>query len=208
MLREADAETWNTTANDASLAALAAVVATLHANDHAARRRTAERSLNAFQDDIGRSATGVASLARRHRPTRRRPGPGRSDLSRWKSALAKAVADNDLHQAEDERLTSERLRLEAEHAAIVQVTNDHDAAAIRAAREAAWADHRRKLDAASADLFEAALRRDDLVMEARLNLQAHVAKLQEFSRSLARAEADAKRAAELRTDRGGGIAAR
>ena len=89
-----------------------------------------------------------------------------------------------MHQSEEERLTSERVRLEAEHAAIVQVTNDHDAAAIRAAREAAWADHRRKLDAASADLFEAALRRDDLVMEARLNLQAHVAKLQEFSRSL------------------------
>lgn len=197
-LREADIQT-GTQRTDASLAALAAVVATLHGNDHAARRRTAERSLNGFQEVLDGQLRALYPWSGDIDQLAAAQVPGPNDLSRWKSALAKAVADNDLYQAEDERLTSERLRLEAEHAAIVQVTNDHDSAAIRAAREAAWAEHRRKLDATSADLFESALRRDDLVMEARLNLQAHVAKLQESSRSLASAEANAKRAAELRT---------
>jgi uncharacterized protein YhaN len=196
-LREADVKT-GPQRNDASLVALTGVVATLHANDHAARRRAAERSLDALQEALAGQLRTLHPWHGDIEQLAAAQAPGPSDLSRWKSALAKAVADNDLYQAEDERLTTERLRLEAEHAAIVKVTNEHDAAAIRAAREAAWAGHRRKLDAASADLFEAALRRDDLVMEARLNLQAHVAQLQESSRSLARAEADAKRAAELR----------
>ncbi|MGD0433681.1 MAG: AAA family ATPase [Acetobacteraceae bacterium] len=198
VLREADVNAGSQR-NDASLAALAAVVATLYANDYAAQRRTAERSLNAFQETLAGQLRALHPWHGDIDQLAAAQVPGRGDLSRWKAVLAKAVADNDLYHAEDERLTSERLRLEAEHAGIVQVTNDHDAVAIRAAREAAWAEHRRKLEAASAELFEAALRRDDLVVEARLNLQAHVAKLQESSRSLARAEAAAKRAAELRT---------
>jgi uncharacterized protein YhaN len=195
-LRETDVKT-GTRRSDASLAALAAVVATLHASDHAARRLSAARSVDALQEALAGQLRALHPWHGDIDQLAVAQVPGPSDLSRWKSALAKAVADNDLYQAEDERLTTERLRLEAEHAAIVKVTNDHDAAATRAAREAAWASHRLKLDAASADLFEAALRRDDLVMEARLNLQAHVAQLQESGRSLARAEAAAKRAVEL-----------
>jgi uncharacterized protein YhaN len=201
-LREADVGTGtqgNGQVNDAPLSALAAVVATLQGNDHGIRRRTAERSRDAFQEAL---ADRLRALHPWHGDIKQLVAasvPGQSDISRWKSALATARADNDRCAAEVERLTSERLRLAAEHAAFERLVNDQDAGAVRAAREAAWASHRRTLDTVSADIFEAALRRDDLVIEARLNHQSDLAKLHESSLALARAEAGANRAAELHT---------
>jgi uncharacterized protein YhaN len=197
LTRLPDADT-QTQENDASHAALAVVVATLHGSDHAARRHTAERSRDARQDALADQLRALRPWQGDIDQLAAASVPGPSDISRWKSALAKAKADNDLRRDEDERLTSERLRIEAEHAAIERVVSDQDAAAIRAAREAAWANHRRTLDSVSADIFEAALRRDDLVIDARLSHQNNLAKLHESSLSLSRAEAGAGRAAELR----------
>jgi hypothetical protein len=75
--------------------------------------------------------------------------------------------------------------------------SDQDAGRIRAQREVAWADHRRMLDPVSADIFEAALRRDDIVMDARLRHEADVAKLHQTCHALALVEAKASRAREI-----------
>lgn len=200
-LRAADVDTEtqeNEQRSDASLAALAAVVAALQGSDHAARRHTAERSRDVRQDALADQLRALRPWQGDIEELAAASVPGPNDIVRWKSALAKALADNGLRRDEDERLASERICIEAEHAAIARVVSDQDAGAIRAAREAAWANHRRTLDSVSADIFEAALRRDDLVIDARLSHQNNLAKLHESSLSLARAEAGARRAAELR----------
>jgi uncharacterized protein YhaN len=69
-----------------------------------------------------------------------------------------------------------------------------DHGAIRAAREASWAAHRKALDAGTADAFAAAMRRDDAAMESRLTSAGAVARAGELRVSLATAEADAKQA--------------
>jgi uncharacterized protein YhaN len=192
-LPEADAGTQG---NEAPLTALAA---SLHGDDHVARRRIAERSRDALQDAL---ADQLRALHPWHGDTTQLAAasvPAPSVLAHWKTTLATARADNDRCAAEVERLTSERLRLEAEHGAIARAVSEHDAGAVRTAREAAWAEHRQKLDAGSADIFEAALRRDDLVMDARLTHQTDLAKLHECSLALARVEAGSSRATQFHT---------
>jgi uncharacterized protein YhaN len=75
------------------------------------------------------------------------------------------------------------------------LVSDQEAAVIRGAREAAWAEHRRTLDPASADAFEAAMRQDDIVSNLRLGNERDLAKLHETKQALAvkRAEAECAR---------------
>ncbi len=117
----------------------------------------------------------------------------------WKSALGAARNDYDRLDSEAQRLRADRIRLEAERAAltgIAGVVTDQDSAEVRAAREAAWAAHRRALDPDSADAFEAALRHDDIVMNARLRHETDIAKLNKTSHDLALVEADTRIAEE------------
>jgi uncharacterized protein YhaN len=76
--------------------------------------------------------------------------------------------------------------------------SDHEAGGVRTARELAWASHRRTLDPDSADTFEAALRHDDVVTNARLGHAADVTKLHQATQALASVEADLNRAKQLR----------
>jgi uncharacterized protein YhaN len=183
-----------------AVAKLAAVVATLQASDHAARRRVAERNRGACLTEL---AERLAAL----RPWQGDAGtlahvsvPDRSEVLQWKIRLVSAQEQHGQCEAEVERWHTEQLQLEAELDAIARiagVVSEEDAGAIRAVREVAWADHRRALDAASADVFEAALRRDDTVMQARLRHQAEIAKLQQTSQRLVVVEANARRSREL-----------
>jgi uncharacterized protein YhaN len=181
----------------ARLATLGTAVAALQDSDHAARRRLAERAQAKHQDAL---AEWMLAL---------RPWPGdvdalaalmvpdASDLQRWRAELTAAHTQHDRREQEGTRAKAEQARLAAEREAIVQgagVLSDHDAAEIRTQREAAWATHRRALDASSADAFEVALRHDDLVVNARLRHEADVARLHQTSQALARAEADATHA--------------
>jgi uncharacterized protein YhaN len=107
----------------------------------------------------------------------------------------------DQHDGEVERLTTEAIRLNAELEAIVGaagVVSDQEASGVRMAREQAWADHRRALDAASADAFEAELRHDDIVTSARFGRIAELATLNQTSQTFAGVRADLGRAEQLR----------
>jgi uncharacterized protein YhaN len=189
-----------TSTADAPLTTLTAVVATLQTSDHAVRRRAAERS----------RADNLAALADRLLALRPWQGdiellaavavPEANEILHWKTALAAAQKQNDQCEDEVERLKTEQLQLEAERDAIVGVAgivSDQDAGRIRAQREVAWADHRRMLEPASADIFEAALRRDDIVMDARLRHEADVAKLHQTSHALALVVAKASRSRNI-----------
>jgi uncharacterized protein YhaN len=198
-LREAGGEI-QAQGNDAGFTALAVIVAALRSDDHAVRRRNADRS----------RAACLAELADRMPALRPWQGdieqlasltvPAQSEILQWKTALQAAQKRHDRCKDDAEQLQTEQLRLAAERDAIVGiagVVSDQDAARIRAAREVAWANHRTRLDAASADLFEAELRHDDAVQDARLRHQTDVAKLHQAAHALALAEAKASRAQEL-----------
>ena len=94
---------------------------------------------------------------------------------RWTVAIAETQKRIDQHAGEVERLTTEQIRLTAEldaFSGISGLVSDQEAASIRAIREQAWAAHRGRLDSASADGFEAALRRDDIITTGRLGHMA------------------------------------
>ena len=188
---------------EAGMASLAAAVAAVRTDDHAARRRLAERSRNT-------ACAGLADRLRELQPWQGDadeligiPIPGVDMIQRWKSEIAEMQKRIDHHAGELERLTSETLRLEAERDAIggtTGIVTDQEAASIRASREQAWADHRRRLDAASADNFESALRRDDIVTAGHLSHMAELAKFHQASRALAIGKADYDRASDLRRE--------
>lgn len=183
------------------MSSLAATVTAARADDHAARRRLAERARDAAR----------ATLADRLRELRPWNGdidelvdlsaPVAAEIQRWTLAIAETQKRIDQHAGEVERLTTEQLRLSAELDALSGISglvSDQQAAAIRTTREQAWAEHRGRLDTASADGFEAALRRDDIVTSGRLSHMADVAKLHQASQTLAILKAERDRAIELR----------
>ena len=183
------------------ISSLVATVAALRADDHAARCRIAARS----------RAAHLETLTDRIRELRPWEGdvqqlvelavPEAGTIERWKIAAAEVQKQIDRHEGEVERLTTERLRLRAELDAmgsVVGVVSDQEASSVRTAREQAWASHRRTLDAASADAFEAALRHDDIVTSARLGHTAALAKLHQMTQALAVLEVALSRAHQLR----------
>ena len=116
---------------------------------------------------------------------------GPDDLGALKIPEAGVVAGwtADLDAADEAVKTAkaEKYRLEAElatqrakrdaSAASSGVISDGEAAQKRSDREAAWAEHRRKLDGETADAFEARLRADDVAVSLRFSHASEVAKV-------------------------------
>jgi uncharacterized protein YhaN len=173
---------------EAALSAVAAAIAGVQSADHAARRRLAERDREAALSELGDLLAQLqpwqgdaAELA-----AMRVPDP--ATLQAWQSALATTERELDAHARERTRLDLERHRLEALRTALTGsggVVGDADAALLRAAREEAWARHRRALDADTADRFEAALRRDDMATDSRLRREQDIARLGQLTEQLA-----------------------
>jgi uncharacterized protein YhaN len=175
--------------HEARMAALSAAVAAQRGSDHSATLRRAER------DSALHAATLRDRLAELHPWTGEAdalaglPVPLPADLDRWERALTEA--DQQIGQSEEEaaRLDTERRLLEAELAVlgnVAGVVSDADAAKARGTREAAWAEHRRSLDAASADAFETALRRDDVITDSRMRHEKEIGRLHELTQTLAK----------------------
>jgi hypothetical protein len=110
--------------------------------------------------------------------------PDADDIERWKNSTAETERRIEGREDEIERLLADQRRRTAEIEAAGQVAgvlSDQQAADVRAAREEAWASHKRTLDAASAVVFEANLRRDDIVTNSRISNAAEVAHLNQIS---------------------------
>ncbi|HQS46578.1 MAG TPA: AAA family ATPase [Xanthobacteraceae bacterium] len=180
---------------------LAATLAAVRAHDPRARLRPAERACE----------TAKAMLAERVRALSPWSGdpddliamqcPSAETLLAWKTARGESERALARHLDDIERLTGEILRLETACAAVAGLTGvvtDQEAAAIRSAREQAWAAHRRDLAPASADAFEALLRREDIIAASRLGHMSDLAKLHQNRQALAMVEAELKRALALR----------
>jgi uncharacterized protein YhaN len=198
-IRAAGGDIGTTEAGRPGLGLLAGTVATLRSGDHAARRREASRSIDARKESL---AERLASL---------RPWQGSADdlsalavpsvdaLERIGATLTTSSEQMALQSGAVDRLDRERRRLEAEITAmktVAGVVTDGEAAEVRAERERTWAEHRRCLDAESADLFETAMRRDDFVAEGHLRHGKEAAELQQSLRRLAVLDEDLRQARE------------
>jgi len=142
-------------------------------------------------------------VAGRRRAACRPDGSDIGALAAWKADAERTEALLLRLEADRVRIDGETVRLEADRKAtgdIAGVVTDLEATRIRSMREAAWAQHRRTLDAGSADTFENALRQDDMVTGARLGHAQDIARLHETGRQLAglaaeRAQLEARLAA-------------
>jgi uncharacterized protein YhaN len=190
---EAGGKTSGGRKRDAQIAALSTAVAALRGSDHAARLRLADRSFRRYRESLDDHMAALRPWAGNDDQLAELAIPEPGDLERWKQALAEANKQIDQHEAEIERLEAERRRVHAERYSITRVTgvvSEADAARVRAEREETWANHRRQLDDASAADFEAVLRRDDIVVNARLRHEAEITRLHQASAKLAVLEAD------------------
>ena len=126
--------------------------------------------------------------------------PDADTVTAWQEDAAEHAAKLTRRREEVERLEGELALRESELEAISSVAgllSDQEAAEIRGAREAAWAAHRRALDIETADSFEAALRRDDIVGAARLGHERDLAKLHETAQAMAVKRTELARARDL-----------
>jgi uncharacterized protein YhaN len=89
---------------------------------------------------------------------------------------------------------AERLKVEAAAARAADLLGDEAAAEIRSARDVAWVAHRTGLDRASADVFEAAMRRDDVAGATRVARARELAALRERAIKLAGVELEREHA--------------
>ncbi|EQB15124.1 AAA family ATPase [Sphingobium lactosutens] len=182
------------------LARLREALAAFRTSDHAARQRLAER---ACQDARAALDDALATLAPWRGDVEQLVAmavPSMETLQEWKTAQQAVQKRVDQHASEIERLRTDCARLSTQQDAVSSVTGlvtDQDAATIRAERDRAWADHRSRLDADSADRFEELLRHDDDIAARRFGHMAELAQLHEAARTLKVARSDLVRAEEL-----------
>ncbi len=183
-----------------ALALLSAILKSLRSEDAAARRQRAlerrdeavaalDEALSALAPWQGDAAALAALIV-----------PEAADLAEWKAGLEHLAGEVPLKRGDVDRLATELSRQQAEASALDALAGpgaEPEAAAARLAREAAWADHRGRLDAASAEAFEAAMRRDDVATGARLAHVAEGARRAALAQSLAIAGAEHERAGAL-----------
>ena len=194
----------------ARLATLAAVATAVQNSDFAVRRRNAERSKRTQQDQL---AERLLSLQPWQGDVERLASltvPEDAELDLWQAELNAAQNQHARREQELEKAKQDAARLAGERDAIVRsagIVTNQQAGLIRARREAAWAGHRRTLDLASADAFEATMRQDDIVMNELLRHEAEVTRLRQMEEALTRADSEALRAqqeydkAKLRLDK-------
>lgn len=158
----------------------------LRTGDHQVRRRTAERALEANGIKLESQLSALRPWLGTAADLTAMTVPDASVMNRWRQGHDTAQRDEAQHAARLADLGTEVGRLDAElvaMATVLGVVSDQEIAEIRTVRETAWATHRRRLETATAETFEAALRRDDLAMVARLGHQSDLAKAQEMART-------------------------
>jgi uncharacterized protein YhaN len=193
----------------APMQALGACLATVRADDFAARARVAARARASHAAEASERMAALlpwqgdaAALAGLRVPDAER-------LRAWQESLTAARELVTRHDAELVRFRDEKSRLRAEAGAIeaaMGVASEQQAARLRGERETAWAVHRRTLNESTAELFEHALRQDDFATNARLLHERQAASLVQLNRQLAIVSADEARVRAALESAGGDVA--
>jgi uncharacterized protein YhaN len=182
-----------------ALRQLSAALSDVRAERGSGRLRDAERRAAEAEDHLGRALRALAPWTGEPDDLARLAIPAASDVAAAGVRLSAAVKAADEAEATAAKAAADLMRRRAELAALgefqaLAVGAEHPA--VRAERDRLWAEHRQRLDAASADAFEAALRRDDAAMLAQLTQASAVARLAEARTSEAVAAAEAAAAAD------------
>jgi uncharacterized protein YhaN len=192
-LEEASGSSKKSAGADARTTRLRTAVTNLRGSDYALRRRNAERTREASKAKLADALSALRPWCGDAEALATITVPDEVVIGRWKTMLERAQREFDKNESQLGQLDGEAGRLQAELdslAKLVGVVSDQEATTVRELRETAWAKHRRKLNVASADDFEAALRHDDSVMSARLAHQSELARAHEIDRARAIQEAD------------------
>lgn len=185
--------------DEAATGVLTAAIATGRQIDDAARSRAADRICRERADELDDRLTELRPWSGDRNTLCAAPVPTQNQLQRWESIEADLALEIASRQGEQDRLVAEAGRLDARIEAlggVVGVVSDKEAGEARTAREAAWSNHKADLDTKSAEAFETAMRKLDLITEQRFSHTARVAELN--SALLERAEV---RAALQQTER-------
>ncbi|AKI00035.1 hypothetical protein IMCC20628_01318 [Hoeflea sp. IMCC20628] len=172
----------------AQIAALTETLTAVRNDDHRLRKQAAERAIGPAKDKCAARLQALAPwLGDISDLSAMRP-PSATTLRGWKTDLEATARDFEKAEADIGRLTQSLRRNEAEAGAIAQsraLLSTGEIEALRAARDAAWAQHASVLDAATAKAFEAAMQAYDAAADKRAAHQADVAKLNELSVQIA-----------------------
>jgi uncharacterized protein YhaN len=182
----------------------AGATASLKARLVEARRDDSAAWLRAARGDIDKAtrklkeAFGALAPWRGNAETLARstvPGEAETAELRRRVAQLKALRQQSFDLVNAKSGEAERLKAEAAAATrAADLLSDEAAAEVRSARDAAWSAHRTTLDRASAEAFEAAMRRDDVAGAARVAGARDLAVLRERAIKLAGIEAERARA--------------
>lgn len=186
----------------ADTGALALLVAGLRQQDPGQALRAADRQLRVAKDAATLKLAALRPWAGKDEALLTMTVPTRDKLDAW--GLGLEQARQSLHDA---AATLSRLRPAAAKTEATLATrqtagriNGQDLAEQRALRERHWAAHRKSLDAASADLFEATMRLDDQMAAQNAALGAEETRIATSTGDLATLRVDIA-AAELAHDR-------
>lgn len=176
-----------TQATSPDLALVKAALVAWQSSDHALRLRTAAKALNEHDAALKASLAALhpwsgdaVALAALEVPAARAVQAWQDEAERCASRVARW---EDRVETLDAELATRQAELDALGAVPGHLT-EQDAADIRIAREAAWADHRRTLDGRTADSFEAVLRRDDAANGTRLAHERALAQRHETTQTI------------------------
>lgn len=185
----------------AAAIALSAALGALRDSDHAARGRLAGRQRLAHADALAERMAALRPWTGDLDALAALDVPPAAGMEAWERRLDAAELALARDAGQVERLAAEERRLKGELEALDAaggIVTDGEAAAARADRERAWAEHRRALDPGTADAFEALMRRDDLVTGARLANASAVERANQTAQALALASATLAEARQAR----------
>lgn len=176
-----------------ALALLTAALAAWRASDHAFRLRTGLRAQNQHAEALQTRLSALQPWSGDAVVLAALVLPNAKTVQGWQDDVDRRASQRALRQDRIDRMQAELTTRKAELRAansVVGLLSDQEAAEVRVAREAAWAQHRRSLDGQTADDFEAALRRDDIVSGTRLGHERDLAKLHETAQVVLMKEAE------------------
>ncbi|MGY2046838.1 AAA family ATPase [Methylobacterium sp. JK268] len=187
-------------------AALQAGVGRLREGDLLARHRVAAAAAAAAARDRDEALRALVPWTGSAEALEGMTLPSARQIKAWRDALAGQDLRRDGHRVKLSDLASRRAESEAgigAAEAVAGAIGDEEAAALRAARDRAWAAHRDRPGPDTAAAFERLMRESDAMAEARLAHADRLADLRGLRRDLALATAQSTRETEglAETDR-------
>lgn len=189
--------------DEMALAQLQTALSVVRRSDHQTRLHLARRGLPQLKERRDQLFAALDPFAGDAAELRALRLPDQRQMEAWRAAATAIDKRRAEHRDRLRDLITEEearsARIEAIRTAVGPI-GDAEAAAVRAARDAAWAAHLGKLDAASAASFSERMQADDRIAAARLASLQDLAELRHLTRESAAAQAGIARHTALQKE--------